>query len=160
MADNWDVDGWKWSWQRPLAGRTLSSFKEMLRFLGEFRCSETADQWMWKIGSDGNFTAGETRRWIDDTVLPLGSVQSRWCVFVPHKVNIFIWRLRLQRIPIRVALSGRGLEIPLILCPICGVASEYIAHLFGRCEVAAVFGGSVSMASSSSASRVGFGGTI
>ena len=143
VADRWRVDGWMWEWQRPLVGRNLSTFENMVRLLADFRCGETRDGWMWKIGPDGGFTVGETRRWIDDMVLLVGVIKTRWCDLVPRKVNIFIWRMRLRRIPTRVAISGRGMEIDSILCPICGVAAENIDHLFGRCGVASSLWGLV-----------------
>ena len=136
VADRWSVDGWTWEWQRPIVGRSRSSLDDLLLVLADFRCGEASDGWRWKIGSDGVYTVGETRRWIDDIVLPVAAIKTRWCTGVPRKVSIFVWRVRLQRIPTRVALSGKCLEISSILCPICGLASESIHHLFGRCEVA------------------------
>ena len=54
---------------------------------------------------------------------------------MPRKVNIFIWRLMLDRIPTRNAIKRRGMEIENVLCPICNVEEENLMHLFGRCEV-------------------------
>ncbi|KAL4587420.1 hypothetical protein LXL04_000290 [Taraxacum kok-saghyz] len=136
VADHWDGDGWRWGWHRTLTGRSLDMFLEMERQLGEVRCNDLQDKWLWKIGVDGNFTAGETRRWIEDRVLPVGDVALRWCGSVPRKVNILVWRVRLNRLPTRMALSGRGLEISSILCLVCGVGAESVDHLFGSCVVA------------------------
>ncbi|KAL4563757.1 hypothetical protein LXL04_027802 [Taraxacum kok-saghyz] len=136
VAEYWDGNSWKWEWQRPLTGRNLSMFHELIGLLGEFRCNDGGDRWWWNIGKDERFTVWETRRWIDERVLPVGVVASRWCRYVPRKVNICIWRIRLQRLPTRMALSGRGMEITSILCPSCGFVPESIDHLFARCDVA------------------------
>ncbi|KAL4562843.1 hypothetical protein LXL04_026874 [Taraxacum kok-saghyz] len=121
VADRWDDGGWRWQWQRPVEeGRTFSSLTSLLQVLGEFRCSDANDGWLWEIAADGVFLVAETRRWIDDRVLPLAAVSTRWCKVVPRKANIFVWRLRLNILPTRFNLSGRGLEIPSIMCPICG----------------------------------------
>ena len=123
-----------------VGGRTLSSLYEMCRLLGEVRCSDNPDAWKWGIGTNGDFSVAETRRWIDDIVLPVGVRKTRWCDLVPRKVNIFIWRLLLERIPTRVALSKRGLELPSIVCAVCGGAPESIVHLFFSVKLQDVFG--------------------
>ena len=78
-----------------------------------------------------------TRRWIDKCVLCSNDRETRGCPLIPRKVNIFIWRLMLDRIPTRNAIKRRGMEIENVLCPICNVEEENLMHLFGRCEVAA-----------------------
>ena len=90
VADYWDGVGWSWGWRRPLTGRSLDMFLEMERQVREVRCNDLKDKWMWKIGVDGNFRVGETRRWLEDRILPVGDVASRWCGSVPRKVNILV----------------------------------------------------------------------
>lgn len=43
----------------------------------------------------------------------------------------------LDRLPTRINLVNKNLDIPSILCPICQLEAEQIGHLFLRCEVAA-----------------------
>ncbi|KAL4567223.1 hypothetical protein LXL04_022799 [Taraxacum kok-saghyz] len=104
--------------------------------LEDVRCTDSRDTWSWDISQDGVFTVAETKRWIDDLVLPVGTVQIRWCPLVPRKVNIFIWRLIIDTLPTRERLSSRGMEIQSIICPVCGMASEQLVHLFCRYELA------------------------
>ena len=99
-------------------------------------CTLSSDTWVWDLSSDGGFSVAETRRWIDDRVLPVGTLKTRWCILVPRKVNIFIWRLILDRLPTRERLSARGIEIESIMCLICGLTSEHLLHLFCQCQVA------------------------
>ena len=47
-----------------------------------------------------------------------------------------IWRLILDRLPTRLNLSLRGLEISSIVCPICNTGMESVDHVFFGCEVA------------------------
>ena len=44
--------------------------------------------------------------------------------------------MRLDRLPHRLNLSKRGLEIDSILCPICNNSVESNDHVFFSCEVA------------------------
>ena len=137
VADRWVDGAWRWQWQRPvLGGRTLASLQDLMQLLGDFRLTESSDGWRWDITSDGVFSVAETRRWIDAQVLPQGDISTRWCKVVPRKVNIFIWKLRLNILPTRFMLSGRGLDIPSIMCPLCGIEAETIDHVFWRCGVA------------------------
>ena len=136
VAQRWADNGRRWQWQRPVvASRSFDNFQELVQLLGSVRCSDRNDGWSWDIGPDGVFSVAETRRWIDDLVLPSGDGPTHWCNGVPCKVNIFVWRLRLNKLPIRYNLSIRGLEIPSIMCSVCGCDSEKVAHLFWNCEV-------------------------
>ena len=42
----------------------------------------------------------------------------------------------MDKVPTRLNLSLRGMEIPSILCPICGVGVESISHLLFSCSMA------------------------
>lgn len=44
------------------------------------------------------------------------------------KINIFIWRLVLNRLLTKSNLDYRGIELPLILCPYCGEVQEDGVH--------------------------------
>ncbi|KAL4569199.1 hypothetical protein LXL04_024833 [Taraxacum kok-saghyz] len=76
------------------------------------------------------------RRSIDSKVLPTRLIKTRWNKWLPSKVNIYIWRLRLGRIPTRRKLSERGIDVGSTLCPVCGTEQETIEHLFFQCNVA------------------------
>ncbi|GJZ63625.1 small heat shock protein, chloroplastic [Tanacetum coccineum] len=44
--------------------------------------------------------------------LPSLGVKTHWDKLLPRKVNIFMWRLKLDRLPHRFNLSSRGIDIP------------------------------------------------
>ncbi|KAL4572915.1 hypothetical protein LXL04_019703 [Taraxacum kok-saghyz] len=112
VADKWDGQRWSSSWQRELVrGRTVDDFVVLQWMLEDVHCTDSRDTWSWDISPDGIFTVADTRRWIDDLVIPVGAVQTRWCSLVPRKVNIFIWRLLLGALPTRERLSRWGLDI-------------------------------------------------
>jgi len=48
----------------------------------------------------------------------------------PLKESIFMWRLSLDRLPTRLNLSKRGLDLQSIICPICSLVVESDQHLF------------------------------
>lgn len=49
---------------------------------------------------------------------------------------MFMWKLRLNRLPSRVNLDRRGLDLHSILCPTCDSDVETVNHLFFSCELA------------------------
>ena len=88
------------------------------------------DRWVWTLESSGNFTVRSARIAIDKEMLISNDSPTRWCKLVPNKVNIMVWKMTLDRLPTRVNLDARGLDIPSILCPICEECSESTTHVF------------------------------
>nr|GEV55839.1 ribonuclease H-like domain-containing protein [Tanacetum cinerariifolium] len=61
---------------------------------------------------------------------------TRWVKSVPIKINVFARKVCLDRLPTRLNLSLRGIDIPSISCPICSSAGESCAHLLFSCRMA------------------------
>ena len=80
---------------------------------------------------------------INMKVLEVDVVATRWNRMVPSKVNVFGWRLRLNRLPTKVNLDRRGLDLGSLLCPVCGDDVETVNHNFFTCEVATELWGMV-----------------
>nr|GEX52183.1 RNA-directed DNA polymerase, eukaryota, nucleotide-binding alpha-beta plait domain protein [Tanacetum cinerariifolium] len=76
------------------------------------------------------------RRLIDEHLLLKGDVQTRWVKVVPIKLNVFAWRVCLDKLPTHLNLSLRGVEISSIMCPLCNSSVESASHLFFSCHVA------------------------
>ncbi|PWA87205.1 RNA-directed DNA polymerase, eukaryota [Artemisia annua] len=72
----------------------------------------------------------------DNASLPDAYISTRWCRFVPKKVNIFVWRALRDRLPTRWNLSNKGVEIESILCPSCSSSPETIHHSLWTCSLA------------------------
>ncbi|GJR94428.1 RNA-directed DNA polymerase, eukaryota [Tanacetum coccineum] len=77
-----------------------------------------------------------TRICIDDNILPKNDVPTRWVKIIPIKVNIHAWKVFLDKLPTRLNLSLRGMDIPSILCPLCNSAAESTSHIFFSCPLA------------------------
>nr|GEZ26999.1 hypothetical protein [Tanacetum cinerariifolium] len=78
----------------------------------------------------------EIRSTLDDLFLPSSGDATRWVKYVPIKVNVFAWRARIDRLPIRGNLVTRGVTLDSSLCPVCGLTLEDSQHLFFRCDLA------------------------
>ncbi|GJY38702.1 putative RNA-directed DNA polymerase, eukaryota, reverse transcriptase zinc-binding domain protein [Tanacetum coccineum] len=137
IQDRISNGSWSWDWIRPiLSGRPSSNFVHMLDVIGSVEVSQDSDSCFWYLSNDGNFSVSSIRHHIDDLLLPSIASSTRWCKFIPRKVNIFMWRLSLDRLPHRFNLSSRGLDIHSIMCPTCNEHVEFLNHVFFSCDTA------------------------
>nr|GEX09959.1 RNA-directed DNA polymerase, eukaryota, reverse transcriptase zinc-binding domain protein [Tanacetum cinerariifolium] len=68
------------------------------------------DMWTWDLNSDIVFRVKDVPYLLDDHFLPKVATATRWVKFVPIKINVFAWKLYLDRLPTRSNLLLRGLE--------------------------------------------------
>ncbi|KAL4588679.1 hypothetical protein LXL04_001573 [Taraxacum kok-saghyz] len=137
VADKWSDGGWRWNWRRQVEGGvSAGQVVELGIKLTEERCVEGLDFWYWQIDPDGKFTVAGTRNWIDEKVLPSAMCSTKWCSWVPKKVNIFVWRVLWKRLPTQLALKARGIGVESVLCPTCSDEEETVNHVISSCSVA------------------------
>ncbi|GKD39680.1 RNA-directed DNA polymerase, eukaryota [Tanacetum coccineum] len=92
--------------------------------------------WFWSLEASGDFLVKSVCNLIDDILLPKEEVPTRCVNVIPIKINVFAWRLRLDKLPTRLNLSIRGLKIPSILCLLCSILVESTSHIFFSCSLA------------------------
>ncbi|PWA68749.1 RNA-directed DNA polymerase, eukaryota, Reverse transcriptase zinc-binding domain protein [Artemisia annua] len=61
---------------------------------------------------------------------------TRWVKSIPIKINIFAWKVSLDRLPTRSNLVRRGVLVSSDSCSIGYAAQEDLAHLLFRCDMA------------------------
>jgi len=59
-----------------------------------------------------------------------------WNMNVVPSVHVCGWRVLIDRIPTRVNLSSREVQITTSQCPLCNMHDESTQHLFLNCLVA------------------------
>ncbi|PWA76556.1 hypothetical protein CTI12_AA233780 [Artemisia annua] len=138
IADRWVEDQWIWSWNRSIrsGSRIEHQLMEMLAMLMNVNISDTDDKWKWEFELDGIFSVRSARKIIDSSFLTSGNIVTRWCSNVPIKVNIMMWRLMWDRLPTRMNLAAKDIDIPSVLCPICNNEIESSDHTFFKCDTA------------------------
>ncbi|GJW89447.1 RNA-directed DNA polymerase, eukaryota [Tanacetum coccineum] len=117
-------------------GVETQQLNHLLDLLGSVILSNMDDRWVWDLNGDGVFRVKDARNLLDETFLPKDDVPTRWIKCVPIKVNIFAWKVFLDRLPTRSNLSRRGVAIASLSCPNCNAESEDTAHLFFSCGLA------------------------
>ncbi|GJV06756.1 RNA-directed DNA polymerase, eukaryota, reverse transcriptase zinc-binding domain protein, partial [Tanacetum coccineum] len=103
----------------PRGGAELSQLEALQDILKDVMFSDQHDTWIWSLdGADGFFVAS-VRQLVDSHILVVDQFATRWNRCVPIKINVFMWRLLLNKLPSRVNLDRRGIDVGSILCPIC-----------------------------------------
>ncbi|GJR12762.1 RNA-directed DNA polymerase, eukaryota [Tanacetum coccineum] len=125
------------SFRREVRGGAESlQLTQILDLLGTVILSNMEDRWIWDLNGDGEFCVKDVRNLLDATFLPKADSPTRWIKTIPIKVNIFAWKVSLDRLPTRSNLARRGVLVPSSSCLICNVSDEDLAHLLFRCDLA------------------------
>ncbi|XP_071709164.1 uncharacterized protein [Rutidosis leptorrhynchoides] len=91
----------------------------------------------WSTSENGIFTVNYLSILIDEQVLGPFSLPQPMLRngLVPKKIEIFIWRSLLRRLPVRVQLDKRGIDLHSIRCPFCDDELETVEHVFIFCKL-------------------------
>ncbi|GJU53304.1 RNA-directed DNA polymerase, eukaryota [Tanacetum coccineum] len=72
--------------------------------------SNSRDRWFWDMNGSGTYRVKDVRNMLDDFFLPKDEVATRWLPHLPIKLNVFAWRLYLDRLPTKSNLIQRGIQ--------------------------------------------------
>ncbi|XP_071704372.1 uncharacterized protein [Rutidosis leptorrhynchoides] len=109
-----------WNWLRDPSGRTLTELQELLALLDSFSFSNgSMDKWEWILQSNGQFSTHTLSKMIDSKQLQHLASQ--------HETD---------RIPVRVELDNRGVDLDSVRCPVCNNDLETVDHTFLHCNFA------------------------
>nr|GEV78368.1 RNA-directed DNA polymerase, eukaryota [Tanacetum cinerariifolium] len=122
------------SLRRAVRGGAEASQLDLLQeFIQNVILSNMDDRWTWDLNGEGVFRVKDVRFRLDEFFLPKAAIATRWVKYIPIKVNIFVWKLFLDRLPTRDNLFHRGVLVPNALCLIRSSAEEDSSHLFFSC---------------------------
>ncbi|XP_071718797.1 uncharacterized protein [Rutidosis leptorrhynchoides] len=134
LADKW-VDGkWQWIWSRLLGSRHNQLLIHLQEEISFCHFSDRPDSWTFTLNEDGVYTVKAVRDLIDRKLLPSSNIKTDWFKFVPRKVNIFLWRFKLNALPVRWNLSAKDIDINSVVCPLCNNGIESRDHLFSSVQ--------------------------
>ncbi|GJX37653.1 putative RNA-directed DNA polymerase, eukaryota, reverse transcriptase zinc-binding domain protein [Tanacetum coccineum] len=137
ISDRFKDNQWTWNWSRSIIGDRHSAYlKDIINEISLTEFSSERDVCYWSIANDDMFSVISTRQHIDSHFLFALDIPSQWNKSIPRKVNIFMWRFMLDRLPHRLNLSSHGIDIPTIGCPSCNGNVESSNHIFFGCGVA------------------------
>ncbi|GKB54429.1 RNA-directed DNA polymerase, eukaryota, reverse transcriptase zinc-binding domain protein, partial [Tanacetum coccineum] len=119
----------------PRAGIEESQLLDLTQLLSSVTLSSMKDRWTWNLNGHGVFSIKSAREEIDSHLLVTFSSSMHWSKVIPIKLNVFVWRMFLDKLPTRSNLSNRGLDIPCILCLIYANVVETMNHLLFGCSM-------------------------
>lgn len=122
--------------RRPRSGVEQAQWDQLVNVCNGVHLGSVKDSWQWDLGLQNDFTVATTREFIDDLWLGQGNVTYKWNKCIPIKINIFAWRLSLNRLPTKDLLAIRGINIQDLTCLNCGENMESINHIFYSCPMA------------------------
>ncbi|GJU04409.1 retrotransposon protein, putative, ty1-copia subclass [Tanacetum coccineum] len=117
-------------------GVEAQQFAQLRDMLDTVILSNLEDRWRWDLNGSGSFRVCDVRNLLDEFFLPKDERVTRWVKCIPIKINVFAWRVSLDRLPTRLNLIRRGVQVPSTACPICTSDPEDISHLLFRCLMA------------------------
>nr|GEZ53826.1 RNA-directed DNA polymerase, eukaryota [Tanacetum cinerariifolium] len=125
------------SFRRTVRGGAESlQLAHLLDLLGPVILSNMEDQWISNMNGDGVFRVKDVRILLDEVFLPNDATPTRWIKSIAIKVNVFAWKVSLDRLPTRSNMSKRGVVVPSLSCPICNLIHEDTSHLLFSCGLA------------------------
>ncbi|GKA35403.1 RNA-directed DNA polymerase, eukaryota, reverse transcriptase zinc-binding domain protein, partial [Tanacetum coccineum] len=120
----------------PRSGIEQEQYLKLIASVEDVVLINMQDRWVWSKEGSGEFSVASARRLIDDQRMPYVSTKTRWVTVVPIKVNVHAWKVKIDRLPTRINISRRGMDIDSILCPSCDAAVESVSHVFFSCHIA------------------------
>nr|GEV25621.1 RNA-directed DNA polymerase, eukaryota, reverse transcriptase zinc-binding domain protein [Tanacetum cinerariifolium] len=108
VQDRLKDNQWEWNWSRSFLGvRNTAHLHDMINDISHIKLNLDRDICYWVLSNDGMFFVSSTQNLIDTSLLPALNNPTHWEKCIPRKVNIFMWRCMLNRLPHRSNLSSR-----------------------------------------------------
>ncbi|GJX75160.1 putative RNA-directed DNA polymerase, partial [Tanacetum coccineum] len=127
----------QWEWRRPLRPNDISELTDLQSLISNFHnLSNDHDHWECLFDNSRSFTVKGMRYLLTNSSSKSQSSPTRWNKLVPIKVNISIWRTENRRLPTRVNLDNRGIDLDSIRCPVCDNDLETEEHILMKCDIA------------------------
>nr|GEV07197.1 RNA-directed DNA polymerase, eukaryota [Tanacetum cinerariifolium] len=113
-----------------LLSHYLSKLDLLLGLLGSVLLSNMGDRRVWDLNRDGVFRVKDVRNLLDETFLPKSEMPTRWLKCILIKVNVFVWKAFLDRLPTHLNLARRNVVAASLSCLVCDATPEDTSHLF------------------------------
>ncbi|KAK2418950.1 hypothetical protein QL285_041097 [Trifolium repens] len=133
-----------WGWRRRLFVWEEALLQELSVAIPVLALSEEEDEWKWALEDYGCFSVKSTYLLLDRIFTPeplFGDEQLRvlnliWKSPAPSKVLAFSWKLLRDRLPSKVNLAKRGVQLngAVLDCVHCQGREEDVEHLFLCCN--------------------------
>ncbi|GJW97306.1 RNA-directed DNA polymerase, eukaryota, reverse transcriptase zinc-binding domain protein [Tanacetum coccineum] len=121
--------------QKARGGIEQVQYEELSDMVNSISLTPKNDRYVWSLSNPGDFSVTSFRKVIDENRYPGGRFRTRWVKYVPIKVNVTAWKIKMDALPTRLNISRRGMDIQSLSCPICDCGVESSSHLFFQCNL-------------------------
>ncbi|XP_071740949.1 uncharacterized protein [Rutidosis leptorrhynchoides] len=124
---------------RAPTGRTSGELADLNNTISACRLNAgSQDGWEWLLDSCSRFTVRQLGDLIDEKLLMVdqSNIETLCNNLVPKKVELFVWRARKGRLPVRIELHKRKIDLHSTRCPVCAGDLETIEHGLLSCHPA------------------------
>ncbi|XP_071715277.1 uncharacterized protein [Rutidosis leptorrhynchoides] len=128
-----------WNWKHTPRGRSAAEVLKLEDYLRNFVYSiGESDRWEWVMHNRRFFTTQAFTEILNKHMLNhMAERTATLCnSYLPLKVGIFIWRTKMRRLPVRVDLDKRGIDLDYVRCPVCNTDLESGDHVMLSCQFA------------------------
>ncbi|MFS7958257.1 putative reverse transcriptase zinc-binding domain-containing protein [Helianthus anomalus] len=132
------IISWSWGGESLVThSETADLWEECVKLLESVKIENKSDLWLWKQEEKQEiFKVSDLRSELDGINLIPETQVLKWLNWIPKKINCFLWRAVLDRLPTRDALALRNIHIPFVACALCNSATESMDHLLISCQYA------------------------
>lgn len=99
------------------------------------RFNHNHDVWEWSLCNSKIFSIRSVRCLLTSGKKDSNRLIFPWTKVLPMKINVFGWRLLMNRLPSKDSLMRRGLNINNPDCILCGEQAESLDHLMTGCVI-------------------------
>jgi hypothetical protein len=144
-----ELESWSrgdWGWRRRLFVWERSLLENLVALIPRLALSDVEDAWRWVVEESGVFTVKSAYLLLGNVFPSVSSFNDQelrifnniWKSPAPSKVIAFSWKVLRDRIPTRVNLVYRGVEVNggVVSCVHCSRRAEEVVHLFIFCDFA------------------------
>ncbi|KAJ0450914.1 putative RNA-directed DNA polymerase [Helianthus annuus] len=126
---------WDWKWSRlPTSSEEKKEWEALSAILLQQSVGRNDDMWSWKENTAKGFSVKDVRKEIAGSIdVNMAPGVFEWSKIATAKVNLFVWRAAEGRIPTKIALASRGIQVGSTVCKVCGAAPETADHIFIQC---------------------------
>ncbi|XP_022007925.1 uncharacterized protein LOC110907219 [Helianthus annuus] len=126
-----------WDWTRPFEqDQEIAEFSELTDLLISVSISENQDVLRWGLDTSAVFSVRSVKSVLKICNRLQPHYSFVWNKWVPKKVGFVAWRAEKERLPTRMALAQRNIQVNSDRCAICGDYAETSEHLFVSCHLA------------------------
>ncbi|PWA87559.1 reverse transcriptase domain, Reverse transcriptase zinc-binding domain protein [Artemisia annua] len=127
-----------WEWRaEPSSDVEVSDLFNLMEDIYDYVWKGGLDKWRWKASGSNRFTVSSARRLLSSYSRPVIDMQMKWKCWTPLKCKIMVWRAILNRLPTKVELYKRGVNLQSVVCGLCDTDTETSTHIFTGCFFAA-----------------------